>query len=1172
MQSMCKRLRNSRKNIDICGLHGGSAALFVARLQKERGGSLCCIVAMDDLLDSLAQDISLFTDVPVLTYPAFEIAPYAELAPDPVTVSNRLATLYHLQENITPCIVVTSAEAALRRTLPPGVLASHCELVMAGEETDRDALVAALMDNGYQLCDLVQQAGDVAVRGGIVDLFPPSYSQEVNGPLRLDFFGDTVESIRVFDPLSQRSLQELEEAVLLPATDILFPDKTISNDAALFEHVGLALSWSSQVVEQLSNRIRKPGIEFFLPLLYQDPEPQTIFAYLPENTSCILHDPAAVSRKISLVWERILANHEAASGDRPVLSPESLFLGQDELLQHCCQSLRVNLCTLPDPDAPEAPEQVRVGDHLLLQQGIDLQRKKRGVLAPLADRLISWQQAGEQVFLACRSERQVGHFEEMLSGYSIATRRVEAPLDTAVRGNELLLVARPLSRGFDLPGEQLHVLSAAELFGEKRLQVARKNKRRQRGAEPVAVEELAVGDIVVHRDHGLGSFQGLVNMEFAGQCSDFMELQFRDGDKLYIPVDRLHWVSRYQGLTDQQPRLDRLGSERWQNTKKKVTEAVWQVAQELLEIYARRELRKGHRFHQPGSLYQELEESFPYDETEGQARAIDEVLADLTSDQPMDRLVCGDVGYGKTEVAMRAAFKVLEDGYQVALLVPTTVLAEQHAATFRERFSEFPVAVACMNRFRTPAEQRQIVRKVSEGSLDIIVGTHRLLSKDIAFKKLGLLIIDEEHRFGVSHKEKIKKLRANVDVLTLTATPIPRTLQMSLLGIRDLSIISSPPRRRRSVKTFLARYDDLVIREAILQETSRGGQIFFVHNRVRSIYGVAENIEKMVPGARVAVAHGQMPGKQLEEIMVSFINHDIDVLVCTTIIESGLDIPNANTIIINRADHLGLADIYQLRGRVGRSSRQSYAYLLVPSLDRLTKDAGQRLRALMDCSELGGGFKLAMNDLQIRGGGNLLGVSQSGHIAAVGYDLYLELLQSTVADLKQKASGETGAILPGLDPEIKLRLSAFLPDDYVRDMAQRYQLYRRISRAGNDNPDVLADLKDEIIDRFGQLPPEAETLFTMIGLKYHLRQLGISKLEQGPAHLVFSFVDETPVEPAAFLALIAAHPRPKKKGGAGKNVDPVRLTPDRRLIVSMENQEDLFKRIWTVLQSLSKNQ
>jgi transcription-repair coupling factor (superfamily II helicase) len=1174
MRSIFKRLREGGRHESIYGLHGGSAALFTARLQAKHGCSLCCIVPLDEFLAPLAQDISLFSAVPVVTYPAFEIAPYTQLAPDPTTIATRLSTLNFIQENSEACIVLTSAEAVLRRIIPRRVLSERSELIMAGEETDRDGLIDALAGAGYQLCEQVLHPGDMAVRGSIIDVFAPSFCLDVQGPLRLDFFGDTLESIRTFDPLTQRSQAELEEAVLLPGSDILFPRAADSDTwqgqlSAQLARLCPDGAQNDQGLEQLREQIRFPGIEFLLPLIYQDPAPQTLFDYLPADTPFLLHDPAAIRGKIDLVWERIEVNCRDAAADRITLPPESLFLSREEFSTALHERISIDLCTLPDPDAGQPPIMIKTGDHTLLKQKIDLERKKRGLLAPLADRLIAWQEAGDTTILACRSSRQAAHFDEMLAGYAITTSRAGLPLEISEDPTQLLLVEHPLSSGFDLPDENLHILSAAELFGEKKLRTTSRHKGQRPRGEAIALEELAVGDIVVHRDHGLACFQGLFNMEFAGQRSDFMQLEFRGGDKLYIPVDRLHWVSRYQGLTDQQPRLDRLGSERWQSTKKKVTEAVWQVAQELLEIYARRELRKGHRFQPPGSLYRELEESFPYDETEGQARAIIEVLDDLTSDQPMDRLICGDVGYGKTEVAVRAAFKAIEDGFQVAVLVPTTVLAEQHAATFRERFSEFPVEVASINRFRTTAQQRAIAGNLSSGKVDLVVGTHRLLSKDIVFNKLGLLIVDEEHRFGVTHKEKIKKLRAAVDVLTLTATPIPRTLQMSLLGIRDLSVISTPPRRRRSVKTFLARHDDLVIKEAILQELARGGQLFFVHNRVKSIHRISEKIEHLVPHARIAVAHGQMPGRNLEDIMVSFINHDIDILVCTTIIESGLDIPNANTIIINRADHLGLADIYQLRGRVGRSSRQSYAYLLVPSLDRLTKDAGRRLRALMDCSELGGGFKLAMNDLQIRGGGNLLGVSQSGHIAAVGYDLYLELLQSTVADLKNRAAGGEDLLTPELDPEIKLKAAAYLPDDYVRDTTQRYQLYRRISTAGNDDPEVLADLRDELVDRFGPLPPEAKTLFTMIGLKYPLRRLGISKLEQGPANLVFTFTEKTPVEPAAFLELIAKFQPKKNKKRRGPTTDPVRLTPDHRLIVSLDEQENLFTRIYTVVDSLT---
>ena len=1173
MQSILARLRDHRQPFDILGLHGASTALLLARAVEALQRSLCCILPADDQLEVLARDIAFFSRVPVLTYPSYEIPPYTPLSPDPATVCARLATLYRLRENRSPCIVLTSAEAVLRRILPAAELDRRCELVLAGEETDRDSLIASLVASGYQTTEMVRQEGDLALRGGIIDVYPPVLDEELAGPLRLDFFGDLVESIRLFDPLSQRSRQQLNEAVLLPASELLFPP--VDERAPLCAAVDAAAEahhWPTSEAMALRERFatgqRFPGMEFLLPLLFGGRQGlSSLFDYLPPQTGLIIAEPHRVDQRMQLVRERISANHaEAVGRGVPALPPDDLFLTEEEFGQATGARLLARLPQLPDPDREAPLWTVATGDHSLLAQEIDLQRKKRGLLAPLADRIRGWQEERGTIVLACRSARQADHLREMLGHYQLQSTLLDPPF-VAENAREPGLVhcyPHPLSRGFDLLDERLHFLSAAELFGDKRLQARRRGRTGRPEGQPVAIDQLAAGDVVVHRDHGIGIFQELVNMEFSGQHGDFMQIEFRGGDKLYVPMDRLHWVSRYQGLTDQEPKLDSLGSQRWQSAKKKVTDAVWKIAQELLDIYAKRAMRQGHRFAPAGDLYRELEESFPYDETSGQAKAIDEVLDDLTREQPMDRLVCGDVGYGKTEVAARGAFKVIEDGWQVAVLVPTTVLAEQHAATFRERFAGFPVEIACLNRFRTAKEQREIVAGLASGAIDLVVGTHRLLSKDIHFNRLGLLIVDEEHRFGVAHKEKIKKLKATVDVLTLTATPIPRTLQMSLLGIRDLSVISTPPHQRRSVKTFLARFDQLVIREAIQREMERGGQLFFVHNRVQSIHRVAETIGTLAPQARIGVAHGQMPGPQLEDIMVRFINHEIDILVCTTIIESGLDIANANTIIINRADNLGLADIYQLRGRVGRSSRQAYAYLLVPSLDHLTADAQQRLRALMDCSELGGGFKLAMNDLQIRGGGNLLGVSQSGHIAAVGYDLYLELLQSTVADLKQRATaGEQADTLAELDPEIKLRVAAFLPDSYIADTSLRYHAYRRLSALGTGGAAELVDLEDELVDRYGPLPAEARALFAIIGLKQELRALGISKLEQAPDSLVFSFVDRAPVDPQRILTLLSERPARKKPAPR-----PARLTPDQRLVVPLEGTDDLFDRIRTVVHTL----
>ncbi len=756
---------------------------------------------------------------------------------------------------------------------------------------------------------------------------------------------------------------------------------------------------------------------------------------------------------------------------------------------------------------------------------------------------------------------------ELLSKHSHQVEMLTPPLDLErirVESNtqHLYLTDHSLSEGFSLPDWQLHILSESELFGEMRLGGKKKQKQKE---DPLLFTELNSGDIVVHRDHGLGIYRGLETVTFQSVINDFVCIEYRDGDKLFLPVDRLTLLTRYQGLADREPKMDKLGSQNWKTTTTKVKEEVWKVAQELLDIYAKRELREGKQFSPAGRLFHELEESFPFDETPGQEQSINDVITDLTSDRPMDRLVCGDVGYGKTEVAVRASFKVVEDGYQVAILVPTTVLAEQHAKTFAERLQGFPVNIACLNRFRSPSEQRKILKDLSKGGMDIVIGTHRLLSKDVIFKNLGLVVIDEEHRFGVAHKERLKKLRAEVDILTLTATPIPRTLQMSLLSIRDLSVISTPPVHRQPVKTFVARYDELVIKEAVSKELRRGGQVFFVHNRVRSIHQMAALVQKLVPEAHIAVAHGQMAGKELEEIMVSFVTKKINVLVSTTIIESGLDIPSANTIIINRADMLGLAEIYQLRGRVGRSSIQSFAYLLVPSLDGLSKDSKERLRALMDCNDLGGGFKLAMNDLQIRGGGNLLGISQSGNIAAIGYDLYLDLLQKTVADLKAQTGLSDQPKPSDLDPEVNLQLSAYIPEGYIPDISQRYITYRRMAALSNSAPESQDDLREELVDRYGPLPIETLTLFRIIAIKKELAVLRIVRLEQGRDNLVFTFQNDTPLSPEMLMVFL-------QKGAGQKNRIPPKLAPDGRLIINgkLASTEHVFDTIATTLHELSK--
>ncbi|MFZ5774728.1 MAG: transcription-repair coupling factor [Thermodesulfobacteriota bacterium] len=1149
------------RSVNITGLRGSAVARSLALATASQSGASLCVVPSEANALHLAQDLALFTDLPVLHFPGDDIPPYAPLSPDSQTVADRLAALFHLHEAKAPCIVVAAVEALQRRLLPSALLDRLAELVMRGEDSPPEQLSATLAAAGYEAASLVQSAGEYSVRGGILDVFPPGFAL----PVRLDFFGDTVESIRTFDPISQRSVGELAEVVLLPASDILFPPdqaglkRLLERFRAMAEEYGWDHDQADTWEERLANRQRFPGIEALLPLFAENPV--TLLDYLPPASTCFLVAPDEIAKSCDLCHERIKANHaELTAAASVALPPEQLFLAGSALPERLAQHRQIRFYDFPHAEmAPGETLAIPCSDHTLLRQRLALRRRDHATFPELIAQIQEWLAPDGRVAMACRSRRHAEHMAELLGQHNLPLRLAEAPCpDDGPPAGQLSLFDQPITAGFDLVETSEHWLSESELFGELRLG-ARRKKTAGRSRPAASFEELQPGDVVVHTAHGLGIFEGIVNMEIGGIANDFFQLAYRDGDRLYVPVDQLKVISKYKGLSDTEPKLDRLGGKAWQTKRDKVREEVWQVAQDLLDLYARRSVAEGLAFSPPDEMFHELEESFPYDETPGQLKAINEVLDDLTSPRPMDRLVCGDVGYGKTEVAVRAAFKVIGDGGQVAMLVPTTVLAEQHAATFRERLAGFAVRVESLTRFRTTAEQKKIVQEVAAGRVDLVIGTHRLLSADVAFKRLGLLIIDEEHRFGVAHKEKLKKLKTGVDVLTLTATPIPRTLQLSLLNIRDLSVISSPPEHRRPVKTFIAKDDDLVIREAIQRELQRGGQVFLVHNRVHSIHQIAGRVQRLAPEARLAVAHGQMPPKELEEIMVRFVRREIDVLICTTIIESGLDIPNANTIIITRADRHGLAEIYQLRGRVGRSREQAYAYLLVPSLDSLSQDAQQRLRALMDYNELGGGFKLALSDLQIRGGGNILGISQSGNIAAVGYDLYLELLQQTVLELKhQGGAARKERDVP--EPEISLRMSAFLPASFIPSTEQRYIAYRRLTSA--DSEAELADLRDEFEDRYGRLPQEAITLFDLLALKTLLRRLAVVKLEQGPTTLVFTFHDKTPVRPERLLALLQKHPK------------QLRLTPESKLVVNtsgLNGPEEILAGAQNILATLMED-
>jgi len=793
--------------------------------------------------------------------------------------------------------------------------------------------------------------------------------------------------------------------------------------------------------------------------------------------------------------------------------PGELFLAPDEVEAGINRGVRVDFPSLEVFDLDQRAQLFRVRAEGNGDLQVDLQGDDGGLLE-LAGRLKRWQQQNCRILLVCHTRGQAERLADLLEPYQISLNRDPGRNFAWPAAGRIEVLLADLSAGFRLPDESLVLVTEEELFGRRARRRSVSEARTKALLSSLA--ELKAGDFIVHVDHGIGLYHGLQHLDMNGMAGDFLDLEYAGGDKLYLPIDRIEKVQKYVGGEGHQPRLDKMGGSAWEKQKLKARAAVEELARDLLQIYARRELAEGFSYSPPDRLFREFEAAFPYEETPDQQAAIEDVLDDMLSDKPMDRLICGDVGYGKTEVAIRSAFKAALDGRQVAVLVPTTVLARQHYETFVERFKPFPVVVDMVSRFRTPAEQKASLEKTVLGQVDILIGTHRLLQRDVRFKNLGLIVIDEEQRFGVTHKEKLKKLRAEVDVLTLTATPIPRTLHLSMMGLRDLSVIETPPVDRLAIRTYVTRFDEELVREAILRELRRGGQVFFVHNRVQNIEAMADYLRTIVPEAKVAVGHGQMSEKALEQVMIEFIEGRSNVLVCSTIIESGLDIPRANTIIINRADCFGLAQLYQLRGRVGRSSQRAYAYLLIPGEGGLTKTARERLRVLQELTELGTGFRIANHDLELRGAGDLLGGRQAGQIAAIGFEMYTDLLQETIEELQGRAHDDR------IDPEIRLGLSAFLPEKYVPDPSQRLVLYKRMAAA--DEEQLLYEIADELRDRYGALPDPAELLLQLMRFRVLLKQLHIEAAEYDGRRLTCSFHPQTTVSPEGLLGLLQQDP------------------------------------------------
>jgi transcription-repair coupling factor (superfamily II helicase) len=1113
LESLVRALAGG-SGLEVTGLEGGAAALALAEVVERGGRSLLALTPGQDEAERLAADLRFFLPPEaasrVRLFPAPDIVLFRALSPHRQVSSQRLSALYSLLERERLSVIVAPAAALLRRLPPRGALVDYAEYIVRGEELDREALLAKLVAGGYANTGLVEEPGDFSVRGDILDVFPPLQEK----PVRLEFWGDTVESVRHFNRYTQRSEDEVEELVLLPASEIILSQGTIAHargELTRLARESASMRWY-KLIEEVEGRNLFPGIESLLPLFYE--RTASLFDYLPPAALVAVADWAAVEGALyDAAAEMAEAQAKALAEGRLQLPVERVAASAEEALEEARRHNPLRLIQLaPEGEAMafassgnddlkrrlrHAGEAAKAESKEAAEPGAEKPAQQHGLLLdPLVDSVREAIEAGTDCTLVCRTARQAHRLKELLSGHHLPARVVEGRWRPQLPAPDYLkLHVGQLSAGFHLPAENVWLITEDEVFATRRVRAARREG--PAGIALASYSELKAGDLVVHLDHGIGRYLGLTKLEVDRFLNDYLLLEYSGGDKLYLPVDRLSLVQKYAATEGHEARLDKLGGKAFESKKRRVREAIEKIAAELVELYAARKVERGHAFPPRDDYYREFEAAFPFDETPDQAAAVEEVLADMEAERPMDRLICGDVGYGKTEVALRAAFKAVMDGRQVAVLVPTTILCDQHFRTFSQRLAPYPIKVDVLSRFRSPREQKETVKQIAEGKVDVVIGTHRLLGKDLVFKNLGLLIIDEEHRFGVTHKEKIKKLKRLVDVVTLSATPIPRTLQMSLLAIRDLSVIETPPENRLSIRTYVSRFDDRVIRAAVMREMERGGQIFFVHNRVRSINAMAAHLRKIVPEARVGVAHGQMGERELEEVMMGFLRREIDLLVSSAIIESGLDIPSANTIIMNRADKFGLAQIYQLRGRVGRSGEQAYAYLLIPGEGLITSDARKRLKVIMDFCELGAGLKIAMHDLEIRGAGNILGQTQSGHINSVGYEMYLDLIEAAVHRLKGEAPRHD------IEPELNLKLSAYLPEGYVPDIDQRLLLYRRLAAAREESE--AEAIAQEMRDRYGELPEEARNLLAVIGLKTLLRPLGITRCDAANGEYVLSF-------------------------------------------------------------------
>ncbi len=1085
----------------------GADALAISEI-AEQNQSLTVVVTPDTRSAvRLSRVLSELSSQNVCLFPDWETLPYDTFSPHQEIISSRLSALFHLQ-NAKKGIFLLPISTLMQRLCPPQYLQHNVLLIKKGDRLVIDKMRLQLEAAGYRAVEQVLEHGEYAVRGALLDLFPMGSAV----PFRLDFFDDEIDSIRTFDVDTQRTLDEISSINLLPAHEFPTDDKGIEFFRAQFrETFGEIRRDPEHIYQQISKGTLISGIEYWQPLFFA--EMATLFDYLPEQTLFV--DMENNQTQGERFYQDAKQRYEQRKVDpmRPLLSPEKLWLNVDEVNRRLKSYPRI---TFKAEKVRSSVRQKNLPVAALPEVTIQSQQKE-----PLGQLRQFIEHFKGNVLFSVETEGRRETLLDLLSALKLKPKQIQSL--EQIENEKFSLLVSSLEQGFIIEQSlPVAIIGEANLLGE-RIQQRSRDKRKTINPDTLVrnLAELKIGQPVVHLDHGVGRYGGLITLDTGGIKAEYLLLNYANESKLYVPVTSLHLISRYVGGSDESAPLHKLGNEAWVKSRQKAAEKIRDVAAELLDVYAQRKAKKGFAFKYDREEFQQFSATFPFEETYDQEMAINAVISDMCQPKAMDRLVCGDVGFGKTEVAMRAAFLAVMNHKQVAVLVPTTLLAQQHYENFKDRFANLPVNVEVLSRFKTAKEQKQILENLAEGKVDILIGTHKLIQSDVKFNDLGLLIIDEEHRFGVGQKEKIKQLRANIDILTLTATPIPRTLNMAMNGIRDLSIISTPPARRLSIKTFVRQNDDLVVREAILREILRGGQVYYLHNDVASIENTAEKLTALVPEARVIVGHGQMRERELERVMSDFYHQRYNVLVCSTIIETGIDVPTANTIIIERADHFGLAQLHQLRGRVGRSHHQAYAYLLTPPPKMMTKDAERRLDALENLDNLGAGFILATHDLEIRGAGELLGNEQSGQIESIGFSLYMELLDAAVKALKEGREPSLEE-LTQQQADIELRVPALLPDDYLGDVNMRLSFYKRIAAA--ESKAELDELKVELIDRFGLLPDATKNLLQITELRLLVEPLNVVRIDAGTQGGFIEFSAKAQVNPDKFIQLIQKEP------------------------------------------------